>query len=243
MATIQTATTAKPPKMEKGRRRRLKVQILDAIVEHIRIYGRKNWDRVRERDDFAPLVGAEAGPNGERTFRRWVAKVTKTCAPDSTRPHETRAATEANAAWAAQEAAAHADHPVLRRVTPAYLMQSGASGVEKINLVACIPSLMKDIARMRDFALKEDPSGIDGLGVKDAKTLSESIRRTMELMESAIRLQRQIDAMRDEQQFHDDLLAVLSDELQDQPEVLDRVFTRIEELNARAGIASPMGGH
>lgn len=64
----------------------LKPVILEAIGVHVREHGPKDWHLVRERTDFAHVIGQASVPSDSRRFWRWVAKVREEMPADRTRP-------------------------------------------------------------------------------------------------------------------------------------------------------------
>lgn len=225
---------ARAPEVGTSEYRRLKAQILEDLAGHLRTHGGKNFDLLRERHEYAPMIGKQAGPSGERKFRNWRKSVSVPCTMDKTRPHETRAASGDLAAWASNEAATRANHPMVN-VTPAYIAREGAAGLRKIDAAAEMPLALEEAERLLKSTLVRDETEESGWRIVDPQVYRDAIRLKMTILQTAANLQRQINEARNEKQFHDEIIELIVEQLNDQPELLDRLLGRIEDLDRRTG--------
>lgn len=164
----------------------IKARILSEISPHVRVYGRREWDRIREKPEYAAVIGKASGPNGKRTFFRWVDSVLQPTPPDVTRPHEAREAATAGLAAATQQARLAAQKNLPAAPSPAYLMRAGAEGAKNIDFLAAIGVIWEDAVRLRDQALEPDDTSPDGTRIADTKGFDASIKRRLEVVDSAL---------------------------------------------------------
>jgi hypothetical protein len=213
----------------------LKAEALAAMAAHLREHGPKDWDKVREQPRFAHLIGRAAGERGRRKFWRWRKSLSAPTPADRTRPHETRMATEPHAAWAR----ARSDEARIRGAanpTTAYLMRTGAVGVRKLDLFAVlVQQALDDAERVRHAVLVEDPKAFGGKAVSDPAMLLKANRSQLEVVNTAIRLQREINEVRQGQQFYESLIDILVGELADHPAALARILERMQQLTLDRG--------
>jgi hypothetical protein len=173
-----------------ARQSELKAAILTAIAEHVRAHGRRQWDLIRERPEFAPLIGREAGVNGKRRFWRWVNAVCEPPPADRTRPHEAREVTADALRSATERARLAAERNLPAAPSPSYLMRAGADASKNLDFLAAVHLIWADAERLREHAMRIDQTAPDGMAISDGKLFDASIRRRVEVMESALRVMR-----------------------------------------------------
>lgn len=218
-----------------------KPEILEAIGEHLREFGRKNWDRVRERPDFAPHVGRQAGEAGRRKFFRWVEEVVRVTPSDTTRPHHGRGAAEKHMAWAQASAAqAEAKHQDIE-VPAAFIAKLGADGRRRIDTEALARQLLEDIGRQRQAAFVKDPTAPGGERLKDVELLDKSIARATKFLDTYERVGERLWSYENNERF---FAVVLDIVMQDVPEDKRKpTMKRIKKLHDfRAQLGDPYDG-
>ena len=214
-----------------------KARILRAIAEHLRIFGRKEWDRVREHPDFAPIIGKVAGEKGRRKFWRWVNAVSEPAPLDKTRPHEARQVAADALDSATDRARLAAQENLPTAPSPAYLMRAGAGASRNIDFLAGIHLIWADAQRLREHSMLPDETAPEGMRISDAKLFDASIRRRVEVIESAVGI---IWDLEYQQRFYDGITDIIVDELASVPAIQERVIRRLVELNKSRGMtASP----
>jgi len=218
----------------------IKAAILKAIPDHIRAHGRRHWDLLREREDFAAWIGRASGVAGKRRFWRWVRAVSQPPPPDRTRPFETRsAATEALNA-AADQARLAAEKNLPAAPSPSYLMRTGVQGVKSLDFLAAVSGIWADAELLRELAMTTD-GGTDGARrIANAAVFDSSIRRRLEVVESALRIMREIWDLKYQQSFYDAITNIIVDELASVPEIQMRVCQKLTELNNNIGMTIHM---
>lgn len=173
-----------PTKPSRDEANRRKLEILEAIGEHLREHGRKDWDRVREKPEFAPYVGRQAGEAGRRKFFRWVRDVVRVTPNDTTRPHEARVANEKHMAWAEANAAdAQVEHPDIA-IPAAFIAKMGVDGRRRINIEALARQTLEDIGRLRQAAFVKDPTAPGGERVQDVALLERAVARSTKFLDT-----------------------------------------------------------
>jgi hypothetical protein len=223
---------------------KVKAAILPAIAQHIREHGRRNWDLVRERPEFAPWIGEAAGPSGRRKFFRWVEDVAKRLPKDRTRPHEARQANDDQFEWAkaqAQQIAHQQNLPIA--VASRHLMAKGAKAVEGYAFLARqMANGFEDLERVRAAALVDDPNGIGGKSVIDPKLLLKTIQTSTTLVQTTTGLYREYNATWERAAFQDALLDMVEDKLAGHPELRDEVLSGFQDVVDEFGGVPPQAG-
>jgi hypothetical protein len=217
-------------------RARLKAKVLAEIAAHVAIYGRRNWDLIRENPQYAHLIGREAGESGKRTFWRWVNAACGVPPVDKTRPHEGREAATAALAAATERARAAALKHLPAAPSPAYLMREGARAAKQIDFLAAIHLVWADAERLRDDAVDADENAPGHEKIVDLKLFDRSINRRLEVIQSALRVMQTIYDFQHQQRFNSAITDILVEELAAFPEVQERVIRRLTDLNNRSGI-------
>jgi hypothetical protein len=213
----------------------LKQRILADLGVHIRTYGRTEWDRVRENPAYAHVIGKAAGEAGRRKFWRWVKAVSEPAPADKTRPHEAREVAEEGLAQATRQAR-EAEKHLPAAPSPAYIMRSGAKAAKNIDFLASLNQIWADAEWMREQALAGDPEGPEGQRIDDMKTFDASIRRRLEVMDSALKAMREIWDLDFQKRYYDGIKDIIVSELAPYPEVQARVIRRLADLNKSRGM-------
>lgn len=220
----------------------LKSKILVAIADHVCVYGRHEWDRVRERPEFSRLIGKAAGDNGKRRFWRWVNAVCEPTPADKTRPHEARDVAAEALSLATERARLAAQQNIPAAPSPAYMMRAGAKASQNIDFLAGVSGIWEDAERLREHAMAPDPDSADGKRIDDPKAFDASIRRRIEVMESALHVMREIWDLEYQKRFYEGISDIIVGELAPVPEIQERVIVRLEELNRSRGMTMHAGG-
>lgn len=214
----------------------LKARILAEIAAHVPIYGRRQWDRIRERPEFAHLIGRASGSKGRRKFWRWVSAVCEPTPADQTRPHEARDAATGALEEATKRARLAAQQNLPAAPSPAYLMRAGAQAAKNIDFLAAVNTIWADAERLREHAMALDEAAPDGKRIEDAKLFDASIRRRVEVMESALGVMREIWDLQYQQRFYDGITDIIVEELSGVPEIQERVVRKLIDLNNSRGM-------
>jgi hypothetical protein len=207
----------------------LKTEILAAIAEHLRVQGPRRWKLVRERLEFAPVIGEQAGEAGRRKFYRWLKSVREPMAADRTRPHEGRTVAEDALADAAERARIAAERHLPAAPSPAFFMKLGAEAEVRVDFVGAIDEVWNDFQLIRAQAFEDDGSG--GHRLKSPKVLMESAKSRLATIETVVRLVKEIydlDALHRRYRCLSDIIIT---ELADVPDIQMRVLDRLEALN------------
>lgn len=214
----------------------LKLKIFAAIAEHIRTHGRKHWDLVREDPEFAHVIGKAAGGSGKRKFWRYVDAVSEIPPPDKTKPHEARAIATDALSQATERARLAAQQNLPAAPSPAYMMRAGAQASENLDFFREIPRMWADIERLRLQAMGSDEESPDGNSIDDPKMFDVSIRRRIELMESALRVMQEMWDVQQQQRLYDAITEIIVGELAAVPDIQQRVVAKLVELNKNRGM-------
>jgi hypothetical protein len=207
----------------------LKDDVLAAIAEHLRQHGSGQWNLVRERPEFAPVIGAQAGEAGRRKFYRWRKKVSEPMPADKTRPHEGRAVAEDALAHATERARTAAEKHLPAAPSPAYFMKMGADAEVKVDLIEAINEIWADLQLIRSHAMEDDGSG--GRRVKSAKQLQDSAKNRLAALETVVRLTKDIYDIEALHRHYRSLSDIIISEVAGDPDVQARVLDRLDELN------------
>ena len=216
--------------------KRLKQRILAEIATHIRDHGRHEWDSLREHPEFKPVIGKEAGASGQRKFWRWVRSVCEPPPPSQTRPYEARAAADNALDSATERARQAAQRNLPVAPSPAYFARSGADASRNIDFLAEVGAIWEDARRLRELAMKADETSPDGKRIEDVKLFDASIRRRIEVMESALRVMQEIWDLNYQQQFYDGITNIIVNELAVVPDIQELVIAKLVELNKNRGM-------
>lgn len=214
----------------------MKRKILVAISDHMVEHGRHHWNLVRERPEFAPVIGKESGPAGQRKFYRWVAQVSQPIPPDKTRPHEARQVAENAMEIASLRARSAADQNLPAVPTPSYFLRAGADAERQVNLLAVVNQTLIDAERLRDHAMRPDENTPGGAAIANEKAFDASIRRRLDVVQTAVNLRREIYDLEYYEKFYRAVGDIIIEELSAFPEVQGRVIERLAEFSRSQGM-------
>lgn len=213
----------------------IKVRILHDIAAHVKVYGRTNWDAIREHPDYAALIGKETGSAGERKFFRWVKQVCEPVDSDLGRPKSEVEVTANILNAATHEARVAAMKHVPAAPSPAYIMREGSKAHQNIDFLAAVNTIWADAELLREFAMMPDPA-TGGQRIKNPSLFDNSIRRRIDVMESALKVMQEIWDLQYQQRFYDAIVDLIVEELGSVPDIQRRVIERLAELNNRRGM-------
>jgi hypothetical protein len=209
--------------------RELKTEILAAIAEHLRLHGPRKWKLVRERPEFALVIGEQAGEAGRRKFYRWQKSVRQPMAADKTRPHDGRGVADEALADASERARTAAERHLPAAPSPAFFMKMGAGAEVRVNLVGAIDEVWADLMLAREHAF--DDSGSGARRLKSPKVLVESAKSRLAAMDTVVRLVKDIYDLDALHRLYRSIIEIIVTELAAVPDIQARVLDRLEALN------------
>ena len=205
----------------------LKSTILDAIGEHLREHGPNDWQLLREKAEFAHVIGATSGKSGERRFWRWVAKVREDMPADQTRPHDGRDANREHQAWSVDRARLAAESlPVPPPAT--FFMRVGADGVETIRMADAIQLIWADLCSARAL--------IDGSGEKPAvrgKRLTENALARTKVIREVTEILDRVHGMDALHQRYRQIVDFLLEDCAPYPHLQQGLLDRLQQANSK----------
>jgi hypothetical protein len=211
----------------------LKPQIRRAMAAHLREHGDCDWDFVREHPEFAAYIGRQSGETGRKMFQRWKRELSAPLKPDRTRPKEGREIIEGHQAWANDQAPAPADGLPMRP-TPTQLMAQGRSALRGHQVVAArLQQAAEDIDRLRQCALAPDPTGVNGLAVRDPQLLAGAVKLQHDNAHALTGFLGQVTKLQESQEFAQEIAIAIETELADVPDHRERVIARLEQIVER----------
>lgn len=217
----------------------LKARILAEIAAHVRVYGRAQWDLIREQPEFAPIIGKVAGDGGRRKFFRWVSNV---CSTDQNVPGRPGPLKDGHGqafdalSDAQKRALLAAQKNIPAAPSPAYLMRKGAEAENQLNFLAIVHELMRDALKMRAAAVVADQTADDGEKIKNYHLFGQAFDKRLRLMETALKVMQEIWDLQYQQRFYDEITEIIVTELATFPDVQERVIRRLADLNNRRGM-------
>lgn len=219
----------------------LKSRILAEIATHLSVYGRSEWDRIREHPSYSHLIGKEAGSAGKRKFYRWVEGVTgglPAVNVGAGRPFEAGEAAVAALGDGKRRALLAAQKNIPAAPSPAYLMRKGAGAENSINFLAMVHRLLADGEKLRANAVKADENAADGSGEKITNpfVFNQSIAARLKVMDTALRVMQEIWDLQYQQRFYDAITSIIVDKLDAFPELQLEIIEELEKLNNRQGM-------
>lgn len=193
-----------------------------AIIQHLEVHGNANWAAVRQQ---FPKVE-------KRKFFRWVKAV---------RDGEVDVSLYANAGKVAKK---------LQRTLPVappahYMADNGTKAIEKVNLLVETNVLFRDVAQMRIYAAEKDrvtkqvvldANGDPKLG--NFVFWEKAVMARLKVIETALALQQQIWDLQKNQDFYDEIVRIIVEEMGVDPEMQLRVMRRLEHLDRARGMNS-----
>jgi hypothetical protein len=219
----------------------LKAQILADIAAHVRVYGRASWELVREKPEYAPVIGKEAGEAGRRKFYRWVDVVCEPMGDDLTSPHAGRQENGVALGAAQKRALLAAQKNIPAAPSPAYLMRKGKDADNSINFLAMVERLLADGEKLRATSVKADETAADGEKIANPFMFEKSITARLRVMDTALRVMQEIWDLDYQQRFYDAIVSIIVEELAPYPEAQRRAIERLAELNAKRGMTMHAG--
>lgn len=218
----------------------LRRQIDAAIVEQLETPGRPNWDVVRERPEFAHMIGKAAGEAGRRKFFNWVAKLRGPMPADRTRPHQGREMAD-QAFAAAKDWSQQASEHLPIAPSPAYRMRLGARADEKINIMRELRGLVADAQRLKAEAMEPDPAAEDGWRIGDRRAYEAAIKLQGDLLSKAMTTMRDLCDLQQLVRYPEIVAEIVEEELSAFPEVQARILGRLADLPNSLGLARDAG--
>jgi hypothetical protein len=216
--------------------RELKLQILADIAAHVEIYGRQNWDEIRERPEYADLIGKAAGESGKRKFFRWVKSVCEPMPADKTRPREGRQVADDAMKSATRRARRAAMKNLPAAPSPAYMLRAGAQAERNIDYLAEAILVWEDIKQLREDAIVADDTVACGWRIQKWSRFNKSITLRLRAMDTFTRLRSEIYDLSYMERFIEGVGDIIVGELEPYPDVQERVIAKLEALNKSAGM-------
>ena len=218
----------------------LRRQIDAAILEQLSKPGRLKWDELRERPEFAHMVGKAAGAAGRRKFFNWVKKLRQPIPADRTRPHLGRETAEQSFAQA-EDWARRTSRDLPAPAAPSYRMRVGAKADRKVDLIRELGRLFADAERMREEAMTPDPGKADGWRIGDPKMFEASIRLRLAVTREATDILQDLCDLSQLRRYPELLAECLRDTLGDFPDVLALALKVLKEAPNSLGLADEAG--
>jgi hypothetical protein len=226
----------KPRRVDLSDAADLKRRVMAEIATHVETHGRKDWDLIREKFEYAHVIGKAAGPSGKRKFTRWVKAVCEPRAVDKTRPHEGRDVSQ-QALQRATKRARAAGEKLGFVPSPAYMLRAGAEAENHVDFLAGLHELWADANQLRDKAYVEDATAPEGYRLK-VGVMSTSIKRRVDVINLGVKVMREVYDLEEQIRFYDVIVDIILTELDPHPETQRRVIERLEELNQRRGVTA-----
>ncbi len=221
-----------PRKVRRGREKcpdSVRTLIKRAMAMHLREHGNDDWDRVRERPEFAKWIGAESGEAGRRKFFRWKKSLSAPLPTSRTRPHAGRELNEEQQAWA-RDAAEGATGSALA-LSPRHLMANGGRALEGLHqLNAQLAEGFDDLERIRRVAFEADPNGHLGQVCVLPEVSLKTIRARCDLLKHAQDYLREYNAISAQEEFNEALVDLIHTTLASQPELRDELLSNLGRL-------------
>jgi hypothetical protein len=191
----------------------MKAACLADIREHHDKVGAKNYTTIIKK--YPEL--------GRRTFYRLVAHV-KGGLPDS----ELMIGAAKRAKRLAQK-----NLPAL--VPPEYLAKGGREATANIDFLEQFSVLMEDARLLRAFSIGKSADGTET--IKNPLFFSKSIDLRRQLMDTALKVMREVYALQDSKEVWD---ALLEEIFKEAPQIRNRILSKIAEYNNRRGLTLHM---
>jgi hypothetical protein len=208
--------------------------IFAAIAEHIHEHGPHDWPLVRNRPEFAHVIGTDHGSTIERRFWRWVDKVKEGLPTDRTRPHEGRAPIQEHVEWSADQAAAAAAKILPAPPPAAFFMRKGADGLIMIDMLEAAGEIWNDLQLARQQAFDGSEAGRPPSG----KLLTQSALARIKALDATVKLHREIYDINDTHRRYRTIVDFIITELANYPDLHRRFLQGISDINS--GQAPPL---
>lgn len=214
----------------------LKLKILADIAAHVEVYGRTNWDELRERPEYAHVIGRAAGDSGKRKFFRWVRSVTEPMPADKTRPHEGRQVADGAMKSAAKRARRASTKNLPAAPSPAYMLRAGARAERRIDELSEAVRIWEDIEAVRQDAIVPDDSVACGFHIRKPSRLMQSIKLRIRAIDTFLRLRAEIYDLNYQERFYEAITDIIVEEAGEYPDLQERIIEKLEALNKSAGM-------
>jgi hypothetical protein len=191
----------------------MKGAALADIREHLDKVGSKNWLPVMKK--YPEL--------GKRTFYRLVAYVRKGV-PESE-----------VMLGAAKRAKRLAQKNLPAVVSPEYIAKGGREATANIDFLEQFAVLMEDARLLRAFSMGKNADGVEV--IKNALFFAKSVELRRQLMDTALKVMREVYALQDSKEVWD---ALLEEIFKEAPQVRNRILQKIAEYNNRRGLTIHM---
>lgn len=210
----------------------LQAEIAKAIALHRRQYGNKHYDLVRERAEYAPWIGKEAGATGTQRFKRLVRRVRQPLPSDRTRPHQNRETNAEQQAWAeveTQRANAQCSLPI--QLSPEQVMSGGGTAlIGFLALQDLIVDGPTDLQRAREALLVDDPAGIGGKRTFAPELLQKNVLATVNFAKGVADLVRDYASIFPTRDFAVGLMRIALEAAGDNKDAQLRVTQQVGQL-------------
>lgn len=218
--------TPEPDDPERADRVAREEKFRAAIAEHIQTVGSRNWKVLREKPEWAPYYGENAGVTADRQFWRLRAQVVRQNKVDKTRPHDGRRANETQREWADKviEERRASDQPL--SAIQAYWMAHGKDGEAKIDAAKAARQLLEDAQRLRDEAVNQ----------QDSDKLAQAIKLLSQMLRFHMDIQPDLAVLSQQRAFVSGLAAALKRTFADDAEHLKLVSATLSAFFAEWGM-------
>lgn len=227
------------PDSSENRDRELKLRILAEIAAHVSVYGRDRWDLIRERPEFAHVIGKAAGPSGKRRFFRWVEAVVGGPGADAGgqgRPIEYGEASAVALNEGRRRALLAAQKNLPAAPSPAYMTRAGPRAEANLDFLVMLGGTVADVEKMRAAAVKPDEARPDGEKITNLHVFDRSIDKRLKLIDTALRVMQEVWDLQHQQRFYDEIVAIIVEVMAPYPEAQAEAIRRLENLNSRRGM-------
>lgn len=197
----------------------IKAEVMEAIREHMRTHGTKDWHLVRDRwPEF--LAGDTKSANHKRFYRLQREAREAGAAPGEVRQdavRRARAATKKN---------------VPAPPSPASMLAGGRSADRGIEIMDLLHTTLSDIMLTRSSAVKVEEDGTEK--VKNAQLLDRSIGRRLEVVNTFLNVFREVYDLQQMRSFYDEIVSIIVEEIHPiEPVIAQRIMERLKALNDR----------
>ena len=207
--------------------------VLNAIEIHLRVVGPLEWDRIKKRFPrvFPP------GAAGERKLYRWIKNVRERSGLGDEATRDGKALVKRRGAVNDAREALAKDIPTAP--PPAYLEGGGRdrryprARADRIDFLGSVNQLHRDALKLRAYSVKEDPNAEDGEAIKNPGLFDISIKRRLDVINSAVAIQREVWDLQKMEEFYN---AIIDEIGEVAPEVQRQIMERLAALNAEHGM-------
>jgi hypothetical protein len=217
-------------------REELRLRVCLDIRAHMEVHGRKNWNLVRERPEYAHIIGKSAGASGKRQFYRWVDDVSKLPPLDKTRPRAAREIVQDAMYKASKRSRILANTQIPWPISPAYILRAGQDVEKNLDLLDAVQEVLADAELMREYALNKDGK------IQNPAIFDRSISRRLRALVLLSRVVRDFSDYELLSEFYLELTSMLFELIERcEDDLRDEFADRVEALNERMG-ATPYSG-